>query len=72
MKNKIAIIGNQTIGTPTEIYDALHGKATVLIVSNELADKTFTIENTIIEMPKRFTPPLTRKERRKLKRTNNQ
>jgi hypothetical protein len=68
MKAKVAIIG-QTIGTATEIYDALYGNNTVKIVGIEGmdADKTFSITR-IVDDSILFKPPLTRAERRKLER----
>jgi hypothetical protein len=65
---KVAIIG-QTVGTPTEIYEALHGNASVKVVGIEGmdTDKTFRLTR-IVDDAMLFRPPLTRAERRKLKR----
>ena len=68
MKDKIALIGSSTLGTPTEIYEALHGNHhEILIIADESKTATFKIENIITKMPDLYFPPMTRKERRKLK-----
>ena len=69
MKDKIAIIGGPTLGNPTEIYEALHGKNQVILIEGESKEATMIIENTYISEAY-FIPPLTRKERRKLERKN--
>lgn len=63
-----AIIGCQTIGSPTEIHEMLHGgimgKYDVHLIDNETSIKTFRIEK-IIDYSE-FKRPQTRAERRKL------
>lgn len=69
MKNKIAIIGSQTLGTATEMYEILHGdnNANVVLIAGEDKTKSFVI----IRAPELFIPPLTRAERRKQNRKNH-
>jgi hypothetical protein len=67
MKYKIAIIGGHTLGTPTEIYEILHGKNQVVLIESESKTQTLEITN-IIPLSELIGIPLTRKERRKLKR----
>jgi hypothetical protein len=65
---KIAIMGNQTIGTPTEIEEVLHGHTMPIIVNGLPENTTFTIVNTYIKPYETFERPITRAERRILKR----
>jgi hypothetical protein len=70
MKKQIAIIG-QTLGTPTEIYELLHGNNhKILIIGEEDKSVAFKIENIFRYDELSFGSSLTRKERRKLKRKN--
>lgn len=69
MKKEIAIIGSQTLGTATEIYEIMHGdnKASIVVIAGEDKTKSFAITR-MAEIPELFIPLLTRAERRKLKR----
>lgn len=68
MEKEVLIIGSQTLGTPTEMYEALYGdNIKVALIEGESKSVTFKIENTYVD-PDFFIKPLTRKERRKLKR----
>ena len=65
----IGIIGSQTLGTPTEIYEILHKGNSVKIVGIEGMDSHNTFRLTrIVDDCIPFIPPITRAERRKLKR----
>lgn len=67
MTKKIILIGGQTIGSPTEIYEALHGNNhKVVMVNDKPFSKAFLINAYCA--PELVRLPLTRKERRKQKR----
>lgn len=62
---KVAVIGSQTLGTPTEIYEALYGNPQKIFVEGLTDTSTFQITNTYERVSRPFIKPLTRKERRK-------
>jgi len=69
---KVVVIGSQTLGTPTEIYEALHGvfgRYDIHMIDNETSIKTFHITR-ITNNDNLIKFPITRKERRKLNRKN--
>lgn len=69
MIKTVAIIGSQTLGTATEIYEIMHGdnKASIVVIAGEDKTKSFVITR-VAEIPELFIPPLTRAERRKQNR----
>jgi hypothetical protein len=60
---EVAIIGNQTLGTPTEIHETLYCKNSVILTEDE--SKAMMIIDRYSDA-NLFIKPLTRKERRKL------
>jgi hypothetical protein len=58
------ILTEQTIGNPAEIYEALYGEQRIKIIENEPMILTLRYD----EHTQIYKPPITRKERRKIKR----